>query len=226
MSESTQSQVVTGDRRPRPGGEVNATRDIHFFWILDGSESMKGEKIRHLNYAVANATPALQRIAVANPQIRVFMQAIKFANNAEPMFGEPVPLADFAWRDITATGQTAMGQALAMVADRLGALERDATARYLPACLILVTDGHPTDDFEAGLNRLMSEKYGRSATRLAIAIGNDADEKCLARFIDNPGVPVLHVNDTAKMDELVRLVSSSALTHSSTGGSGPLVWKS
>ena len=58
----------------------------------------------------------------------------------------------------------------------------------IPAVL-LITDGNPTDDFDAGLAALMGTRAGRSAIRLALAVGNEVDEDCLTRFIANPGDP-------------------------------------
>jgi hypothetical protein len=58
--------------------------------------------------------------------------------------------------------------------------------RALPPVLVLISDGQPTDDFEAGLAALMAEPWARKAVRLAIAMGHDADEEVLQRFI-GPG---------------------------------------
>jgi hypothetical protein len=38
---------------------------------------------------------------------------------------------------------------------------------------VLISDGHPTDDFEAGLKSMMEVPWAKRAVRIAIAIGND-----------------------------------------------------
>jgi uncharacterized protein YegL len=40
--------------------------------------------------------------------------------------------------------------------------------RALPPVLVLISDGQPTDDFEAGLATLMAEPWARKAVRLAV----------------------------------------------------------
>ena len=52
--------------------------------------------------------------------------------------------------------------------------------------LVLISDGQPTDDFTSGLQALMNEPWGRKAVRIAIAIGEDADQEVLKKFIANP----------------------------------------
>lgn len=90
--------------------------------------------------------------------------------------------------------------------------------RWLPATsnaalrpsILLITDGLPTDPiggFEAGLNELLSQPSGRSALRLAIAIGRKANSEALNRFISDPSVPVLVADSTEQI--LERLVAAS-----------------
>jgi hypothetical protein len=55
--------------------------------------------------------------------------------------------------------------------------------RALPPVLVLISDGQPTDDFEAGLERLLRQPWAQKAVRLAIAVGHDADQEVLQQFI-------------------------------------------
>jgi DNA repair protein RadC len=48
--------------------------------------------------------------------------------------------------------------------------------------LVLISDGQPTDNFDVGLKALMESPWGRTAVRIAIAIGEDADHDILQRF--------------------------------------------
>lgn len=200
----------------RPGGDL-ARRDIHFFFLLDGSGSMAGEKIQSLNYAVASAIPEMRSTADENPQARVLVRALKFADHVEWIVQEPTPLSEFQWQDIKAGGETAMGKALEAVAEALERLETEATdRRYLPPAIILVTDGHPTDDFEAGLRRLRAHPFGEAATRLAVAIGGtEAALGPLQDFIGNPRLKPLQAEDSAELVRLIKFASTSAIKHSS-----------
>lgn len=223
---------MTDAAASRPGNVVAARqvvskvtgprRDVHFFWLLDASTSMQGEKVQSLNFAVASAIPEMRRVAAMHPEANVLVRVLKFATDVEWVVAEPVPIAQFKWRDIEADGETSMGLAFSVVCDELDKL--DASRRYFPPALLLVTDGHPTDeekDFEKALHRLLAHKFGASATRLAIAIGSDVGPEgmeCLNKFIDNPDIKPIAVTDLAALPRLMQVVSRSALEISSTPG--------
>ena len=43
----------------RPGGEL-ASRPLHFFWVVDCSGSMYGEKIGTVNHAIQSTIPEME----------------------------------------------------------------------------------------------------------------------------------------------------------------------
>lgn len=106
-----------------------------------------------------------------------------------------------------------MGKALSLLADELQV--PPMSARSLPPVIVLVSDGLPTDDFEAGLRALMAQPWGQKAVRLAIAIGQDADHKCLQKFIGNPEIRPLQANNPEALVEYFRMVSTVVLDHAS-----------
>ena len=197
----------------RPGGTL-ATRPLHFIWICDCSGSMSGEKINQPNFAIKEALPAMRKEADENPNAQVFVRALKFSKGAEWINADPVPVEQFQWADLMAGGPTDMGKALAMVADALTI--PPMTERALPPVLVLVSDGQPTDDLEAGLARLLEVPWGKKAVRLAIAIGKDADRDVLARFIGNAEIPPFEANNAEALVRQVRWVSTVVLRAASS----------
>jgi uncharacterized protein YegL len=134
------------------------------------------------------------------------------------MIPEPVPIETFRWKDIEADGETAMGEALFLVADELETLQ--TSGRFFPPVLILVTDGYPTDGkFDDGLRRLMALPLGRAAVRLAVAIGADADLGRLQDFIGVPDIRPLQAGDADALAQMITFASVSGIQHSSTPGS-------
>jgi hypothetical protein len=75
----------------------------------------------------------------------------------------------------------------------------------------------PPGGFQAGLDRLMSGHAGRSAIRLAVAIGRDAKSEALNQFIGDPEIPVLVADNPEDITD--RLVAVSiALSRMSEAG--------
>jgi uncharacterized protein YegL len=191
---------VDGDPR-MPGGRI-ASRPLHFIWLVDRSGSMGYEgKIQALNHAIREAVPHMVEAAASQPQAEVLSRVITFSDGARWITPQPVPIEDFAWTDLDAGGTTDLGRALEMVAEVLRV--PPMSERALPPVLVLISDGQPTDDFEAGLASLLREPWGMRSLRMSIAIGRDADEDVLRRFMsESDRGPILASNP----EQLVRSV--------------------
>ena len=203
--------------KKRPGGEL-ATRPLHFIWIADCSGSMydKG-KIQALNTAIREAIPHMQKVADENPNAQVLVRAIKFSNGAQWSISQATPVEDFQWADLSAEGVTDMGKALSMVADQLKI--PPMTDRALPPVLVLVSDGQPTDDFNRGLKDLMDQPWGKKAVRIAISIGEDADDDVLQKFIAHPELKPLQANSPEALVKYIKWVSTAVLKSASAPAS-------
>ena len=201
----------------RPGGEL-ATRPLHFIWIADCSGSMAIDgKIQSLNTAIKEAIPHMQDVADENPNAQVLVRAVRFSDGAQWHVSQATDIADFRWEDLDAGGVTAMGKALSIVADQLKIPPMDE--RALPPVLVLISDGQPTDDFTGGLQALMNEPWGRKAVRIAIAIGEDADQEVLKKFIANPELRPLQANNPESLIKYIRWVSTAVLKSASSPAS-------
>lgn len=193
----------------RPGGEM-ARRELHFVWLLDTSGSMNADgKIQALNVAIRETIPQLVSAARDNANVRVFVRAITFSTGARWHIESPMPVEDVRWTDVTAGGYTDLGTALHMVADVLAT--PPMPERAVSPVLVLVTDGHHTDDFEGGLARLMEERWGQDAVRLAVVIGRDVNHSALERFIGNPEIRPIQVDEPEALIQQIRWVSRSAV---------------
>jgi uncharacterized protein YegL len=198
----------------RPGGEL-ATRPLHFIWIADCSGSMGNDgKIQALNTAIREAIPHMQKVADDNPHAQVLVRAVSFGSGAQWHISQPTPVSDFQWTDLTASGETDMGKALVAVADQLKI--PPMTDRALPPVLVLLSDGQPTDDFESGLRALLEQPWGKKAVRIAIAIGGDADQEVLQRFIGNSEVKPLAANSPEALVKYIKWASTAVLKSASS----------
>jgi uncharacterized protein YegL len=169
---------------PEIGDHLLARRQLHVILALDCSGSMRGDRIASLNYAIRSAIPELQTVAEENPEVQVMVRVLGFDTVAKWHIEEPCLVNDLTWTDLTAGGETAMGAALLLIADALK--PESLPGRQLPPVIVLASDGYPTDDVKAGLERFFAEEAALAATRLAIAIGTDADMKTLELFMAAP----------------------------------------
>lgn len=190
-----------------PGGPIT-TRSLHFFWLCDCSGSMAvNGKIQSLNNAIRQVIPLMREKAADDPNSQWLMRVITFSTGAQWQLAQPTPIQAFEWTDLVADGVTDMGKAFSMVADQLD--ESQMSDRALPPMLVLISDGQPSDDYKAGLQKLMSKRWAKKAVRVAIAIGHDADQEVLQKFVNNPELKVLPANNPETLLHWIKVVSTT-----------------
>jgi uncharacterized protein YegL len=214
MYDLSSAELATNEPAPRRPGGPMASRPLHFIWLADSSGSMRVEgKIQALNHAIREAIPHMRAAAWDNPHAAVYVNAIRFADRAEWMDDKLMPVSDFRWQDLEAGGASAMGEALAMAGEALQ--PPLMTDRALPPVLALVTDGLPTDDFQAGLQHLLSKPWGRQALRIVVAIGEDSAsneaQEIFRAFMGNDALRPFHANNPEALAEQIRWVSTAVL---------------
>ena len=210
------------DSIPVPDGQI-ARKKLHFFWIADCSDSMRGKKIATLNQAIREAIPEVQKAVAQYPQVEIFMRAIKFSDDASWHIGpEPVPIEAFVWPDLETSGLTSTAQAIRLLAGELS-MER-MPRRGLPPVCILISDGFctdPRDEYESAIAELGKIPWGVKAVRLAIAIGDESEynEAELLRFVNQDQIGLLKAHSPEELVSFIKWASVSASVAASRGRS-------
>ena len=190
----------------RPGGEL-ASRPLNFFWIVDCSGSMFGEKIGTVNNAIQATIPEMVDAAENNPNAKLMVRTLKFSTGASWVTASPIAIEDFVWNDLDAGGVTDLGKAFELLSAQLD-VEQLGT-RALPPVLVLLSDGQPTDNYKKQLDKLLHMPWGKKAVRIAIAIGQDADNDVLTEFTGNREL-VLQANNAATLTKMIKWASTVA----------------
>lgn len=184
-----------------PGGAM-ANRPLHFFWVVDCSGSMAGDKIDAVNHAIQETIQPMKDEAFNNPNAQLYIRTLKFATGASWLTAEPVMVEDFEWKDlgIDDYAVTDMGKAFEMIAAQLEI--PPMPERALPPVIVVLSDGYPTDDWKRPLEKLLKMPWGKKAVKIAIAIGKEAERSVLEAFTGNRET----VFDASNPDTLVHLI--------------------
>ena len=184
-------------------------RRLPVYLLLDTSGSMTGEPIE----AVKNGVQMMVHSLRQNPQAieTAFVSIITFDSEAKQL--TPLTdLASFQTVDLKAAGTTALGAALSLLADKL---ENEVTKTTLEQkgdwkpIVFIMTDGVPTDDWQAGFQKLKAVKKGLI---VGCAAGNNADDKVLKEIADQ--VVRLSNTDADSIGKFFQWVSASIATTS------------
>jgi uncharacterized protein YegL len=185
-------------------------RDLHLFFLIDASDSMSyGGKVETLNNAIREAIPHIREIArEAEGSIKV--HALSFSTGARWIV-KNVDVRDFTWDNITTKGVTDMGRGFEILAEKLSS-DFQGERGYQPV-MILLSDGLPTDDYEAGLKKLKETKWGSKAIRISIAIGSETDMDVLQAFIGDSfrgELKPLKAKNASELKNYIRWASTAA----------------
>ena len=203
---------------PVPGLQI-AKRSLNFYYMLDVSGSMTlNGRIQALNQSVRQSIPKMREAAETNPNAQLSVHALTFSSKADWHIYPGVPVNDFEWDDVSAYGPTSMGRALEMICDEL---ENNMPSRSLPPVLVLVSDGHPTDNFDQALSRLRQIPWGMKSVRIAIGMGptSEIDWGTMERFMFDMDIKPLHAENSAQLADFIRWASTVAVSTASTGAS-------
>ena len=172
---------------------------MKFFILLDTSGSMEGSKIGALNDAMSNILVSLQGAAFDGRQID--LAVLTFGKTAQWMYESPKPVMDFGWKELKANGMTPLGtacEALDIALGKYSVVGEDI-------CIILLSDGCPTDDYDTGIALLDNNRFFSLADKYAIALGDNADFVSLKRFVKEDN----HLYTVATADNLLDTLSST-----------------
>lgn len=184
-------------------------RRLPVYLLLDTSGSMFGEPIE----AVKNGVQVLVSTLRSDPYAleTAYLSVITFNTTAQ----QTVPLTElsaFQMPTLTASGCTALGDALKLLAERADAEVTKTTSEqkgdWKPLVFIM-TDGEPTDDLQRGLNEFNKRKWG---VVVACAAGQGANTDTLKRITEC--VVQLDTADSATIKSFFKWVSASISTSS------------
>ena len=179
-------------------------RRLPVYLLLDTSGSMSGEPIE----AVKNGVQVLVSTLRQDPYAleTAYLSVITFDSSSRQV----VPLTElsmFQMPDIQASGSTALGEALTLLANKVDSEVTKTTAQqkgdWKPLVFIM-TDGAPTDYWQKGLTEFQKRKYG---IVVACAAGQGADTSILKQITEI--VVQLDTADSATIKAFFKWVSAS-----------------
>jgi len=185
---------------------VPDAQPIPIVLLLDVSTSMDGGKIDALNAA---AKEMIDSFSHEMGEFSTVVAVITFSSTVHCHFEPPFKKSqEIEWINLAVSGSTPMGEALKMAKSLIEDKETTKGKWYRPA-VILVSDGQPTDEWETPMNNFINEGRSSKCDRMAMAIGSDANEAVLGRFIAGTENPLFFAHNAKDIHNFFKLVFMS-----------------
>lgn len=195
---------------------------------VSGSMSEIG-KLDSLKFALKNMIASFKNASSSSLEAEIYVSLITFGNNTTKIVLEPQAASEIAndaskmsaIDGLAADGNTPLGGALTSLVDMLERRDIYPSRAYRPF-IVLASDGQPNDSWQDPLSRLLNSERSKKATRLSLAIGADADENMLKKFVNNDEIPVFKANNAAEIQKFFKCVTMSAIKSSQSAKPGEI----
>jgi uncharacterized protein YegL len=177
---------------------------------VSGSMSTNG-KIDALNDAVQEMLETFG--AEDDSRAEIHVSVLTFGSGGAKVHQPLTPASKVQWTRMAPAGNTPLGAALDLATGMIEDRAKIPSRAYRPT-LILVSDGQPTDEWEAPLKRLLDSERASKAARFAMGIGDDADTAMLATFLATPEARVHRAHEARQIKQFFRWVTMSVTQRS------------
>ena len=175
-------QVTIQDARPLP-----------VIILADTSGSMQENgKIEALNVALKDMLLSFGQQSSLGAEI--YVGVITFGGEVKCLYS-PKPACQFepqTMGELTADGGTPFGKAIQLVKELLEDKNTIPSRSYRPM-IVAISDGYPTDAWEIALEEFFKSERASKTIRVAMAIGPDADEAMLKKFVNKRSMGLLRM---------------------------------
>lgn len=192
-----------------PLGATGVSRkSLVIFFLIDTSGSMKGTKIGELNTVMEELIPEIRRVGEADTEVKIAV--LTFSTDFKWMYSEPIPIEEFEWVRLNASGVTSMGAAFKELSARMSrnSFLSSPSLSFAPV-IFLMTDGYPSDDYQEGLKALSVNSWYKFGLKAALGIGKEANDDMLAEFTGSPDT-VVHAYSGNQLAQMIKIVAVTA----------------
>ena len=192
--------------------QVQNARPLPIIILADTSASMSVDgKIDALNAALKEMIATFS----GESRLRAELQVSVITFGGVALLHLPLTSAHQIERfePLPATGGTPMGAAFQLAADMIEDQEKIPSRAYKPV-VVLISDGHPTDEISSSFEQLMNGERSSKATRFAMGIGSDAELSLLGDFANDLEAPVFKAENARDIHRFFKAVTMSVTTRS------------
>ncbi|MBQ7530016.1 VWA domain-containing protein [bacterium] len=156
-------------------------RGLQVIFMVDCSDAMNSH-MNEITDAINSVVPDLQEKNKKYPKMNMSARILRFSSGVSFVSPTSIGIDRFRAGMLFAGGNCELGKAFDAICDQL----KNLTKENIPPILVLISDGHPTDDYKKSLSVLRSLPIYKVCIRLAFAVTDQADRSVLTEFATVP----------------------------------------
>ena len=162
---------------------TNIDKGLAVYFLVDCSESVGIDVNKAVN-AINSIVPDLQKVNQDYKKMDMKVRIIRFSDGASFASPASIPIDRFKANSLFASGSCELGKALELLYTKLNA--PSVPEGVTPPVLVLISNGHPTDDYKKPLAALKALPMYKFAMRFGFAVGSNPDKDMLLEFVGLP----------------------------------------
>lgn len=177
------------------------------FCVLDIPMSMDENQIATVNTIMLEMIDLLREKANKLYSTELRIAVLQSSRTSQWLTEGLISPEDFSWQGLKASGASNFGNTLNELNEKLSREEfLDNPGGFKVPVIIFMNGNGPNDDYESALNRIKSTNYMfKVSTKIAIAVGNDANVQVLQEITGNKNA-VIKVNDEESTKSLMETI--------------------
>ena len=160
---------------------ISGNQDLVVYFLVDCSDSMQDELSRIERY-INEIVPSLQAVNKSYPRMKMKARVLRFSSTSAFFSSQTaLNIDNFSARALISNGQCAVSKAYDQLVQQFkGADPKQGNAT--PPVMILISDGHFTDDYQQSLKALKALPMYRLGIRMAFTPGQNINRQALLDF--------------------------------------------
>jgi len=171
---------------PRISGEQKV---LPILYVIDASDSMIGDRMAAVNEAMHECVDILSEKVRENSQTKIRLAVVKYSDDTTILTNGFEALNEFEWDDITAGGNSNLGNAINVIDKKLlhsSVMTKDeGSSKYYCPIIIFLTSSPASDNYREFLNKANKNINFKYARKIAVLIGDECNVNELSEITGN-----------------------------------------
>ncbi len=173
---------------------------VFFYFIVDASDNMKGEKIASVNTAIQSLVPYLID-NMSEDNLEMYVRTLAYSDTQQWLDDSPTKIVDYSWDEIITSGNTSTKDMLSELISEFCRFK--IWKKNILLIPVLFSGSTSNDNYGKALKELTNIPIFRRGIKVGVAVGPNANIDLLNQFTGNKEL-VFSTNHLHLLNRLIK----------------------